>query len=237
METVVVIGAGISGLSCAFRLRQLGVGVLILEVKERPGGVIASIHRNGLLFQSGPQCPRFPAAVRQLVRDLKLENEFVAPPPRPKRYILRHARVHAAPLSPAGLISTRLVGLAPKIRIFADVFGSSQPPPGEETLAEFVQRKFGADVLSNLVDPLVSTIFLSDPEKMGMESAFPSLVAWEREYGSVARGAIRTRSSRENGAGTARSRAATGARGSLFVTDALPSLGSFRLGIGTLPEK
>src|SRR5262249_39390978 len=115
--------------------------------------------------------------------------------------------------------------------------GSSQPPPGEETLAEFVQRKFGADVLSNLVDPLVSTIFLSDPEKMGMESAFPSLVAWEREYGSVARGAIRTRSSRENGAGTARSRAATGARGSLFVTDALPSLGSFRLGIGTLPEK
>src|SRR5258708_12611256 len=77
--------------------------------------------------------------------------------------------------------------------MLTEVFGSSQPPPHEESLADFVQRKFGAEVLDYLVDPLVSTIFFGNADKMGMESAFPALVEWERNQGSLVRGAIRAR--------------------------------------------
>jgi oxygen-dependent protoporphyrinogen oxidase len=237
METVVVIGAGISGLSCAFRLKQMGINPLVLEAKGRPGGLIASVHRNGFLFESGPQCPRFPAAMRQLVQELKLEDEFISGPPRPKRYILRNGRLHAAPFSPGGLLTTSLVGFGAKLRIFADAFGSSQPPAVEETLGQFVERKFGLEILNNLVDPVVSTIFFGDPCKMGMESALPSIVEWERSHGSISRGAILARNGRKNWTQPGNAPDAGAAKGSFHVADALPTLGSFRSGMGKLPEK
>ena len=239
-QKVAVIGAGISGLACAYRLKQLGIPSLVLEARERPGGVIATIRQNGFLFETGPQCPRFPQSVWQLVRDLNLETEFVAGDPGAKRYILRKGRLHRAPFSPAGLIATRLMGLGSKLRILTEVFGSSRPPVNEETLADFVQRKFGAEVLDYLVDPLISTVFFGDAHKMGMESAFPALVEWERERGSVARGAFRARNAKRQAAKAYASPRHAGAnrdRDALRVTDALPSLGSFRAGMAALPER
>lgn len=238
-QKVVVIGAGISGLACAYRLKRLGIPCLVLEAQGRAGGLIATIRRNGFLFETGPQFPRFPHSVWQLVHELKLETEFVAGDARAKRYILRNGRLHRAPFSPAGLIGTRLMGLRSKLRILTEVFGSSQPPAGEESLADFVQRKFGAEVLDYLVDPLISTIFFGDARKMGMESAFPALVEWERTQGSLVRGAIRARNSKRSATAEDASPAgaATNHRGdTLRVTDSLPSLGSFRSGMAALPE-
>ena len=137
----------------------------------------------------------------QLVRDLNLEAEFVAGDPGAERYILRNGRLHRAPFSPAGLIATRLMGLGSKLRILTEVFGSSRPPANEETLAELVQRKFGAEVLDYLVDPLISTVFFGDAHKMGMQSAFPALVEWERERGSVARDALHARNAKQQAEG------------------------------------
>jgi oxygen-dependent protoporphyrinogen oxidase len=238
-QKVAVIGAGISGLACAYRLKQLGIPCLVLEAQERAGGLIATVRRNGFLFETGPQCPRFPPLVWQLVRDLNLETEFVAGDAGAKRYILRAGRLHPAPFSPAGLIGTRLVGLGSKLRILTEVFRSSQPPPSEESLTDFVQRKFGAEVLDYLVDPFISTVFLGDAHKMGMESALPALVEWERNQGSLVRGAIRARNSkrRTHEKDSSPQRAGTNSKhDKLHVTDALPSLGSFRSGMAALPE-
>jgi protoporphyrinogen/coproporphyrinogen III oxidase len=237
-EKVVVIGAGISGLACAYRLKQLGIHCLVLEANERPGGLIATTRRNGFLFETGPQCPRFPAPVWRLVRELNLDSEFVEGNPKAKRYIFSGGHLHAAPFSPAGLITTRLVGFASKCRILSEAFRYSQPPAHEESLSDFVERKFGRDVLDNLVDPIISTVFLGDSHKMGMESAFPALVQWERDRGSVARGAIRARNSKEKtkmSHGHSEDSRRNGA--TLKVTDSLPSLGSFRSGMARLPER
>ena len=239
-EKVVIIGAGISGLACAYRLGQLGIPYLVLEAQERAGGLISTIRKNGFLIETGPQCPRFPPLAWQLVRELNLETEFIAGDPRAKRYILRDARLHRVPFSPAGLIGTRLVGLGSKWRILTEVFGSSRPPLREESLADFIQRKFGAEVLDYLVDPLISTIFFGDAHKMGMQSAFPALVEWERNQGSLARGAIRARTSKRRfpvGDSSPKEACTNSSRDALRVTDALPSLGSFRSGMARLPEK
>ncbi|MGB7284819.1 MAG: protoporphyrinogen oxidase [Candidatus Acidiferrum sp.] len=247
-EKVVVIGAGISGLACAYRLKQLGLRPFVFEASERPGGLIATIRRNGFMFETGPQFPRFPASLWRLVQDLNLKGEFVAGDPKAKRYILRDGRLHPAPFSPMGLIRTRLVGLWSKLRILAEPFCYSQPPNQEETLRDFVTRKFDTDILDNLVDPFISTIFLGDALKMGMESAFPALVKWERHSGSLLRGAVSARKSQQGRskpasfspqAGASRgSWSAPNSQGkSLHVTDALPALGSFKSGMAALPEK
>ncbi|HEV2102276.1 MAG TPA: FAD-dependent oxidoreductase [Candidatus Acidoferrum sp.] len=106
-------------------------------------------------------------------------------------------------------------------------------------MAEFVQRKFGTEVLDYLVDPLISTVFFGDAGKMGMDSAFPVLVEWERNHGSLVRGALRARNSRRQlpSADVSPQQARTGNVGTLRVTDALPSLGSLRSGMAALPER
>jgi oxygen-dependent protoporphyrinogen oxidase len=223
-EKVVIVGAGISGLACAFRLKQLGCPCPVLEAKDRVGGVIASVRRNGFLFELGPQFPRFPRPLWRLVCELGLENEFLAGNRKAKRYILYHGTLHPAVFSPGALLATRLVSTTSKLRILTEVFRSTEPPLEEESLADFVERKFGKDVVENLVDPVVSTVFFGDARKMGMEGAFSLLAEWERKHGSVVRGALRTRNPKSAQAA------------SLKLTDALPSLGSFQNGMGSLPE-
>ena len=236
----VVIGGGLSGLACAFRLRQLGIQALVLEASGRAGGMVSTVKRNGFVFEAGPQFPRFPASVWKLVRELNLESEFVAGDAKAKRYILRDGRLHLAPFSPGGLLTTGLVRPRSKYLLLSEVLRNTQPPAEEESLAEFVERKFGEEVLDYLADPFVSTVFLGDARKMGMQSAFPDLVEWERSRGSVLRGALRAyRSKRDalksNGAPS--SGDLTVKNGGLHITDTLPSLGSFKGGMGTLAEK
>lgn len=50
MKRIVIIGAGIAGLACANRLRQLGFNnVIVLEARNRIGGRINSI-KNGMFY-------------------------------------------------------------------------------------------------------------------------------------------------------------------------------------------
>jgi len=239
-EKVVIVGAGLSGLSCAFRLKQLGIQCLVLEAADRPGGVITTVRRNGYLFDLGPQIPRFPTSAMKLLRDLRLEEEFVPGDPKAKRYIFRHGKLHPAPFSPAGIMSTRLISASSKWHFLTEAFRSTRPPSREETLAEFVERKFGADVLENVVDPVIATIFFGDARKMGMESAFPDLVDWERDLGSLMRGAFRARNAKREAAkaDTAKGSIPAHANGnSMALPEVLPSSGSFQSGMGRLPER
>lgn len=234
----VVIGAGISGLTCAYRLQELGIESLVLEASAIPGGAIATLRRNGFVFEAGPQFPRFPEPVWSLVRALNLQNEFIAGDPKAKRYILRDRQLYPAPFSVPGLLSTGLVSLKSKFLLLTEAFRNSEPPKTEETLEQFVQRKFGPEILNYLVDPFISTIFFGDAAKIGMQSAFPDLVDWERKDGSVARGAIRSFRAKQKLRPPDPLRVTAYANSTqIALTDALPTLGSFRTGMATLPEK
>jgi protoporphyrinogen/coproporphyrinogen III oxidase len=234
-QQVIVIGAGITGLSCAFRLQQSGIRVLVLEASDSPGGLIGTFEKSGFLFEAGPQCPRFAPALWELVRDLGLEGEFVPGNSHLPRYLLKKGKLHQAPFSPLGFLATKLVGAGSKFRLLTEVLRGSRPPAGEESLAGFVRRKFDDEVLAYLVEPFISTIFAGDTEQIGVASAFPFLARWEREHGSVLRGAIREWK-RNAPAASQPASALKGTGRKLAVTGALPAMGSFRRGLGTLPK-
>jgi protoporphyrinogen/coproporphyrinogen III oxidase len=238
-QQVIVIGAGITGLACAFRLQQSGLRVLVLEASGSPGGLIATFEKNGFLFEAGPQCPRFAPALWGLVRDLELEGEFVPGDSRLPRYLLKNGKLHKAPFSPFDFLATGLVGAGSKYRLITEALRRSRPPAGEESLAGFVRRKFDDEVLTYLVEPFISAIFAGNTEQIGVASAFPFLARWEREHGSVLRGAIRERKRHAPANSQPRSQPASAAKNTgrkLAVTDALPAMGSFRRGLGTLPK-
>ena len=95
---VVVIGAGIAGLSAAYELNRQRVPFLVLERADRPGGVILSEEVDGFTIDAGPDSllVQKPDGIA-LCKELGLGQALV--PTRPPRiaYIQRDGRLHPLP--------------------------------------------------------------------------------------------------------------------------------------------
>lgn len=190
---MVVIGGGISGLTCAYRLRRLGMEVVLLESSDCAGGLIGSVEQDGFLFERGPQSFQGTTALLELIRELDIDGELVEADPAAPRYVLRGGRLQRIPMSPPALLGSSLLGVGSRWKIVSEPFRRTTPPPHEESVADFVRRKFGHEILEYLVSPFVSGVYAGDPEKLSLRSAFPTLEEWERRFGSVLRGAMKSR--------------------------------------------
>jgi oxygen-dependent protoporphyrinogen oxidase len=214
---VTVIGAGISGLACAYRLQQLGLDVAVFEANDSPGGMIESVEQNSALFEAGPQSFQGTPALLALIRELGLESQLQKADPRAPRYVLLHGHLRKIPMSPQALLASTLLNPISRWKIASEPFKKSRPPTEEESVATFVRRKFGHEILEYLVAPFVSGVYAGDPEKLSLKAAFPTLDEWERQYGSVLRGAMKSRPPKEQRTGA-------------------PPLCSFRHGVAALPR-
>jgi protoporphyrinogen/coproporphyrinogen III oxidase len=198
---VAVIGGGISGLACAYRLWQLGVPVTLLEAEETAGGLIGTAEQDGFLFETGPQSFQGTDSVLDLVRELGLEVDLCHADPKLPRYVLRNGRLEKIPMSPQAVLTSSLLGVGTRWRVASEALRRTKPPTEEESVAQFVRRKFGHEILEYLVAPFVSGVYAGDPEKLSLSAAFPTLDEWERSYGSVLRGAMKSRPAKGAGQG------------------------------------
>ena len=148
-KKIVVIGAGISGLATAYLLSKKGFDVKIIEKNNSVGGSIESVIENGFLFDRGPNSAlETTPVIAQLVRELKLEHELLyASKQANKRYILRDNKLHALPMSPPGLIKTKLFSTKAKLRLMAEPFIGRSNDGYYQSLAEFVKRRLGQEFL------------------------------------------------------------------------------------------
>ncbi|HYL09774.1 MAG TPA: protoporphyrinogen oxidase [Candidatus Acidoferrales bacterium] len=190
---VLVIGGGISGLACGYYLRKAGIPALVLEQSARPGGYISSLHRDGCILELGPQSFLSTDPLLEMVHDLGLDPELLPADPRAPRYVLIAAKLRAVPLAPPKLLTSSLLGLRTKWGFLREAFGHSRPPADDESIAAFVRRKFTAELLDRLAGPFVSGIYAGDPERLSLRAAFPSAHQWETQFGSVLRGASKSR--------------------------------------------
>jgi oxygen-dependent protoporphyrinogen oxidase len=192
----IVVGGGISGLVCAYALSKAGVDALVLETSARAGGVIRSERREGFLLELGPQSFSGTADLRKLCAELGIAEQLLEAPARAPRYVLVDGKLVAVPMSPPALLTSSLLGGKTKWSIARDAFGRSQAPEDDESVANFVRRKFGAELLDRLVGPFVSGIYAGDPERLSLRSALPQLYEAEKSSGSVIRGMLRAAKSR-----------------------------------------
>jgi oxygen-dependent protoporphyrinogen oxidase len=193
---VLIVGAGISGLTCAYYLRKSGIDAQIVEASPRPGGVIRSERRDGFLLELGPQSFSGTPQLRSLCQDLGIENELVEAPHNAPRFLLIAGQLKPAPLSPPAFFASSLFSARTKWRILRDAVGRSAPPYVDESVADFTRRKFSAELLDKLVGPFVSGIYAGDPEKLSLRAAFPQLHEAERNSGSIIRGMMRAAKSK-----------------------------------------
>ena len=184
----VVVGGGISGLTCAYALRKGGVKAQLLEASARVGGAIRTEKHEGYLIELGPQSFSGTPQLRSLFQEMGIEGEVVPAPPTAPRYVLVNGKLQNVPLSPPELLKSPLLGVLTKMSLGRDAVGRSKPPDHDESVAKFVRRKFTGELLDRLVGPLVSGIYAGDPERLSLRSAFPQVYEAERTAGSVIRG-------------------------------------------------
>ena len=196
-----VVGAGISGLATAYALQKAGIATRVVEAAARPGGVIQSVKRDGYLVECGPQSFSGNGSISAMCRDLGILEERVLADPKAPRYVLIDGKLQNVPMGP-GLLASSFLSGGTRSAILRDIFGKSESPEPDESVAGFVRRKFSATLLDRLVGPFVSGIYAGDPEKLSLRAAFPILYEAEKAAGSITRGVFKVMKQRKAGNGT-----------------------------------
>jgi oxygen-dependent protoporphyrinogen oxidase len=222
---VVVVGAGLSGLVTAFRLHRAGLAVQVLEAASRPGGVIGSERRDGVLMERGPNSGMDVGSdIGGLLGELGIADARVnARAAAARRYIVHGGRLQALPGSAGEFIRTRVFSTRAKFLLLGEPFVKRAPADRDESIADFVRRRLGAEVLDYAVEPFVSGIYAGDPHALSLAAAFPRLHELEQRHGSLVRGAIAGRGDRRSSGERSKAKATSFSfRGGMqTLTDAL----------------
>lgn len=206
MKKIVIIGGGISGLSTAYYLRKYLAAknppaeITIIEKKNRLGGQIATIRKDGWTFETGPDCfiSEKPWAIR-LCQEIGLENELACTREENKKtFILNKGRLDEMPEGFMMMVPTKimpflespLISFEGKIRMCMDLIIPKKKNNDDETLGSFVRRRLGEEALDKIAEPLVAGIHAGDPETMSLKNTFPRFLEMEQKYGSVIKGML-----------------------------------------------
>lgn len=223
---IAVVGGGITGLAAAHRLLELQATcpteVTLFEASPRLGGLVGTQHIAGYTLELGPDSfiTNKPWAV-DLCRRLGLEGRLIPTDARYRRsLVLRRGRPVEVPegfqlMTPAKVwpvLTSPIFSWWGKLRMGLEYFLPAKREIDDESLASFVRRRFGQEVLERLVQPLVGGIYTSDPEKLSLRATLPRFLEMERQYGSL------IRASRKMAQTAPREEQASGARYGLFAT-------------------
>ncbi len=233
---IAILGGGITGLAAAWRIRERAPAtrVTLFEAGDRLGGVIRSERCDRWLLEHGPDSllREKPWAI-ELCHQLGLGDELIPTEEGNRRTLLvRDGKVVPVPdafrlLAPTRLgpfMASRALSWRGRLRALADLVLPRRPTSaGDESLASFVRRRLGNEVLERLAQPLVGGIYTADPERLSLAATMPRFLDLERRHRSVILGLMRDMN--ENRAAATQ---ASGARFSIFL--------SLRGGLEDLPR-
>lgn len=193
---VLIIGGGIAGLATAYELRRQAIPFLLLESRDRPGGVILSEAHEGFVVDAGPDAllVQKPDGVK-LCQELGLGDRLVPTLPPRLAYVQRGGRLHQLPAESVLGIPTRwgpfirtgLFSWAGKLRMGAEMLVPGRRDGSDESIGSFMRRRFGQEATDYLAEPLLAGIHAGDVERLSIRALFPRLVEAEEQHGSLLR--------------------------------------------------
>lgn len=190
MKRIVILGAGISGLSLGWFLKQRfgsEIELTILEQSDRVGGWIQTVLESGFLFERGPRsCRAYGSGIAtlQMVEALGLQKEVILPSRASSiRYIWEEQQLRRLPNSMFSFFRS------PFFKEICKAFWRDLRAPvteGEDiSISAFVEHRFGKAMADRLFDPLTTGIYAGDIRALSMRSCFPPLFEAERRSRSV----------------------------------------------------
>ncbi len=232
MADGVVLGGGISGLSLSHWLglaENPGTWEL-WEATDHLGGTIGTDHSDGYSVDWGPNgfLDREPLTLR-LVEEIGLRDSLEpANEKAEKRFIAKGGRLHPVPLSPPAMLTTRLLGLGGKMRVFMEPFVPARRDGGDESVFDFASRRIGRCAAETFVDPMVSGVFGGVARELSLPACFPIMREMEVKYGGLVKALIARQRERKRESGQTRQGGPAGPGGRLT---------SFRGGLSLLVER
>ena len=194
MPHVVIIGAGLSGLSLAYRLRcaRPDFTVTVLEKNSRTGGNIWTERRDGFQVEIGPNgfLDAKPSTMK-LCSDLGLGEKLIhgSDASRLNRYLFWNGKLRPLPSSLWSFLTNGILSWRGKINLLMEKYRRRPPgTPDDESIHDFAKRRAGREVAEIIADAMVTGIHAGDPKLLSIQAAFPRVAKFERENGSVMRG-------------------------------------------------
>ena len=202
MTRIAIIGGGISGLAAAFALeehRRSGVNVeyVLYESSARLGGVLRTEHIDGCLVEEGPDSfiTEKPWAI-DLCRTLGLGDQLIGSNDADRKtYILTNGRLAVMPDGLMFMVPTKILptGLSPlfswktKLRMAQELFHPPRAADHDESVAAFVERHYGSEMVDRLADPLLSGVYGGEAANLSVRAVLPRFAEMERTHGSLGR--------------------------------------------------
>lgn len=193
LSDAIVVGAGLTGLSCAHELRRRGLRVHLLEASGRVGGVVGTMDVGGFLFESGPNTvPAGALHVREAAAAVGVDSQLITSRAEAKRrFLFLNGGLHELPSGPGKLLRTPLLSRKAKARLLSEPFRRFSPPAAsapEPTFEEFLTERIGREATRTFAGAFVRGVYAAEIEDLGARSAFPRLWAMAAEHGGLIRG-------------------------------------------------
>ena len=184
-----IIGGGISGLSSAWQLAYQGNQVKLWEAQSHLGGKIGTntSDEGYTTEQAASMVLNFRPEVTSFLKETGLDELKLLRTPTSKRYLIHQGQLQEMPMKIAGVLFSPLWSLPGKLRLMLEPFvlkGGGE----HESVADFIRRRFGHEMLDKALGAYVSGTLASDPEKADSFSVLPQLTALEQSYGSLTAG-------------------------------------------------
>jgi oxygen-dependent protoporphyrinogen oxidase len=209
MTRIAIIGGGISGLAAAFAIEEhrrgtgAAVEYVLYESSPRLGGVLRTEHVDGCLVEAGPDSfvTEKPWAA-DLCRALGLGEQLIGSNDADRKtYILTRGRLVVMPDGLMFMVPTKILptGLSPlfswktKLRMTQELFHPPRAADQDESVAAFVERHYGSEMVDRLADPLLSGVYGGEAASLSVRAVLPRFAEMEKTHGSLGRAMLAAR--------------------------------------------
>jgi oxygen-dependent protoporphyrinogen oxidase len=146
-----VIGAGLSGLTAAWRLVEAGFLVEVIEAADRPGGLIDTMETRHGRVERAANAFVWNESVAALFQSLDIAPEFASTEAR-RRYIFRDGRPRRWPLGPGETVALALNATRALVT-------GRRSPVSRESVVEWSDRVWGPAATRWLISPALQGLY------------------------------------------------------------------------------
>ncbi len=191
---IAILGGGISGLSAAFELKKAGKEFILLEANPSVGGKIQSSQQLGFTLEHGPNTVLINnAETKKLIEELGLWEKLIFPEEKASsnRFVLKNGSIEPFPSGLKKMLQSKLFSFSTLLSILKEPFNKTSSATEDESLAAFIERRLGKQILDDFITPFVTGIYAGDPYKMSAKYTMNLIKEAEEKHGSIIKGMMK----------------------------------------------